>query len=414
MRGEDMPAPPVKSVAPLLPLPFMEFVGLVASLMALNALAIDTMLPALHYIAEEYQLANANDQQLVIFSYVAGFGIPQLVFGPISDRFGRKRVILGCIVAYTIAGFACMAAGSFTALLAIRFLQGVAAAGVRVISVSIVRDLTAGRGMARIMSLVMTVFMVVPILAPVIGQGIMQIAPWRWTFGILGFAGLATFLWVALRLPETLPEERRNPLSVRATARAYGQVISNRVAFGYMAASGVIFGSLFSYVASSEQIFRVVFGKEETFGLWFAGIACALCVANFTNSTIVERFGMRRISHTVLCAFIVLAALNLTLCLIFGENLAIFYPLFAVTFACFGMIGANFSALSMEPLGKIAGTGSAAQGFATTTVASVFGWMVASRFNGHVVTILEGYVALGIAALAIVLFTERGKLFSSR
>ena len=181
-----------------------------------------------------------------------------------------------------------------------------------------------------------------------------------------------------------------------------------------MCASGVIFGALFSFVASSEQVFRDVFNKPDSFVLWFAGIAGALSIANFTNSRIVERLGMRRVSHSVLFAFLVVATLNTVLMATYGEKLIIFYPLFALTFACFGLIGANFNSLAMEPLGKIAGTGSAAYGFMTTTVASFFGWLVASRFDGSVVPILEGYVGLGVACLAIVLITERGKLFSTR
>ena len=414
MQTQDSSLPAAGLARPDLPMPLWEFVGMIAAMMALNALAIDTMLPALHDIASAYDLKQQNDQQLVIFAYVAGFGAPQLVFGPVSDSFGRKGVVLGCIAAYTVTGFACMAATSFPMLLATRFLQGIAASGIRVIAVSVVRDLMGGRAMARIMSLVMTVFMVVPILAPALGQGVMALAPWQWTFGILGLAGIVMFAWITVRLPETLAPENRPPLNFKTSFRAYRQVVTNRRTFGYMCASGVLFGALFSYVASSEQVFRDVFDKPDTFVFWFAGIAGALSVANYMNSRIVERIGMRRVSHSVLIAFIAVAALNTVLMATLGERLAIFYPLFALTFACFGLIGANFNSLAMEPLGKIAGTGSAAYGFMTTTVASFFGWMVASRFDGSVVPLLEGYVGLGLTCLVIVLITERGGLFSSR
>lgn len=399
---------------PELPMPLWEFVGMIAAMMALNALAIDTMLPALHDIAKTYSLQRPNDQQLVIFSYVAGFGAPQLVFGPISDSFGRKRLALGCILVYAALGFACMIAWTFPLLLATRFLQGIAASGIRVIAVSIVRDLTGGRAMARIMSLVMTVFMVVPILAPSLGQGVMLMAPWQWTFGVLSLGGIAVFVWLSLRLPETLAPEDRRPLNLKASLGAYREVIRTPVTFGYMCASGVIFGALFSFVASSEQVFRDVFDKPDTFVLWFAGIAGALSVSTYINSHIVERIGMRRVSHTVLIAFILVASLNAILMSTVGEKLIIFYPLFALGFACFGMIGANFNSLAMEPLGRIAGTGSAAYGFMTTTVASFFGWMVASRFDGSVVPLLEGYVGLGLLCLVVVLISEKGRLFGTR
>ncbi|MBC6413307.1 MAG: MFS transporter, partial [Hyphomonadaceae bacterium] len=192
-----------------LPLPQWEFVAMVAALISLNALAIDTMLPALGIIAEHFSLQKDNDQQLVLFAYILGFGAPQLVFGPVSDRFGRKGLLRLCLLGYVLTGFASMLAPTFIALLALRFVQGVMASGIRVIAISIVRDLMKGRNMARIMSLVMTVFMIVPIFAPAIGQWVMTLTSWYWTFGVLGLGGLLIWLWVEIRLPETLSEENR-------------------------------------------------------------------------------------------------------------------------------------------------------------------------------------------------------------
>ena len=386
---------------------------MVASLMALNALAIDIMLPALSNISEHYNLLRDNDQQLVIFAYIAGFGAPQLVFGPISDRFGRKGLLSICLIGYAIAGIACIMTTSFTTLLIARFIQGIFASGVRVIAVSIVRDLLAGRAMAKIMSLVMTVFMVVPILAPTIGAGVMLVAPWQWTFGLLAVAAILNLAWIQIRLPETLPEADRQPLNPRQTGRAYWQVLTTRITLGYMCASGVIFGALFAFVAASEQIFTDVFGQHETFALWFAGVAAALAGANFLNSRIVEKYGMRRISHTVLLIFIALALINVITLHTIGETLWIFYPLFCLTFGCFGMLGANFTALAMEPQGKIAGTASAAYGFASTTFASLIGYLVAGQFNGTVAPFMMGFVVLGVSSISIIFITERGRLFQT-
>ncbi len=396
------------------PLPLWELVALTAALMALNALAIDIMLPGLPQIAAHYDLSQANDQQLVIFAYIAGFGLPQLFFGPVSDRFGRKRLLQLCLVGYSLTGLISICTGAYWALLLTRFLQGIFAAGVRVIAVSIVRDLMAGRAMARVMSLVMTVFMVVPILAPTLGAGILLIAPWQWTFGVLSLAAACNLVWVQLRLPETLPRNARQPLNLKQSIAAYRDVVTTRVTAGYMAASGVIFGALFAFIGASEQIFRTVFAKEATFALWFAGVAACLAIANFLNSRLVVRLGMRRISHTVMIAFTALSGLNVLAMVLVGEVLWLFYPLFCLTFACFGMMGANFSALAMEPLGRIAGTASAAYGFATSSLASLIGYAVAAQFNGSVVPVLAGYVCLGIISLGIVALTEGGRLFRSR
>lgn len=397
-----------------LPMPQWELVIMVAALMSLNALAIDIMLPALSNISEHYSLVRENDQQLVIFAYIAGFGAPQLVFGPISDRYGRKGLLSICLVGYAIAGLGCIMTNSFATLLIARFTQGIFASGVRVIAVSIVRDLLAGRAMARIMSLVMTVFMVVPILAPTIGAGVMLFAPWQWTFALLSIAAILNLIWIQVRLPETLAATARQPLSVRQSGLAYWQVVKTRITFGYMCASGVIFGALFAFVAASEQIFTDVFRQHETFALWFAGVAASLAVSNFMNSRMVERFGMRRISHTVLVLFISLAAINVITLYTVGEHLWLFYPLFCLTFGCFGMLGANFTALAMEPQGKIAGTASAAYGFASTTVASMFGYLVAGQFDGSIAPFMWGFVVLGVSSLTIVFITEGGKLFQAR
>ena len=391
-------------------MPLWEFVCMVAALMALNAFAVDIMLPAMGVIADYYQVTG-NKQQWLLYSYIIGFGVPQLFFGPITDRFGRKTLLKICIAAYVVFAFLCMATTSFMLLLTVRFLQGIFASGIRVIAISIVRDLTAGRAMARIMSLVMTIFMIIPIIAPAIGQGVMMIAGWKWMFGVLGIAGFLLLIWVQFRLPETLTDENQQELSVKKAVNGFAQVLMTRVTLGYMAASGVIFGALFAFIASAEQIFEDTFHVGERFALWFAIIGGTLALANFINSRVVEKYGMRRISHCVLIIFIVLALTNYFVMTFAGEKLVFFLPLFALTFGCFGMLGANFSAIAMEPQGKIAGTASALYGFATTTVASGFGFLVSSRFNGTVAPILFGFVGLGLLSLALILITERGKLF---
>ena len=411
-----MQTPPAKALTLAqvkLPIPLWEFVGLVAALLALNALAIDSMLPALDDIAEAYDLVGTNEQQKVIFAYILGFGAPQLVFGPISDRIGRRNLLRLCLLGYIATSFLCMATASFGMLLATRFIQGVFAAGVRVIGVSIVRDLMAGRAMAKVMSLIMTVFMIVPIIAPMIGQGVILISDWTWTFGILGIGGIVTLIWVHFRLPETLPPERCKRESAWRIITAYSRVLHVRETFGYMLASGVIFGALFAFIGASEQVFTEVFDKKATFVFYFAGVAGLLAVANFTNARVVERFGMRRISHGALLAFIALSLINLTLAQ--GDaGFWTFYILFSLTFACFGLIGANFSAIAMEAQGDNAGTASAAYGFSTTTLSGLLGWLVAREFNGSIEPIMIGFACLGAASLFIVTVTERGRLFERR
>ncbi|MCI4643911.1 MAG: MFS transporter, partial [Hyphomonadaceae bacterium] len=186
------------------PMGTTEFVVMIAALMSLNALAIDVMLPALDDIAASLGVSHPNDQQLVVFAYIAGFGVPQLIWGPLTDRFGRRPIVMLALVGYALTSIACMFAPNFGILLGMRFFQGVVASACRVVAVSIVRDVFVGRGMARIMSLVMTIFMVVPILAPLIGQLILLQLPWEFIFGTLTLMSVAVLIWIALRLKETL------------------------------------------------------------------------------------------------------------------------------------------------------------------------------------------------------------------
>ncbi len=384
---------------------------MMAAIFGMQALGIDIMLPALEIIGDNYGLKQENNQQFVIFAFVLGFGFPQLIFGPISDRFGRKILLQISLIGYVVFSFLCMVAPSFEMLLLYRFLQGVTCAGSRVAAGAIIRDLSAGRAMASILSLVYTVFMIVPILAPAIGTLIMTQFEWQWTFGFLGIVSAFLLLWISLRIPLTLGKEDQRPLNMKAIGGSFGAVLTHRVSFGYMLASGVIFGCLFAFIGASEQVFDEVFGRGDRFWLWFAGIAGMLAVMNYSNSRVVEKFGMRRISHGVVLVFIGLSLINFLLITFFNAGFWVFYSLFALTFGCFGMIGANFASLALEPMEKMAGTANAVYGFCTTTVSSLLGIVVAQLFDGTVRPLLLSYMVLGLVSLSIVLFTEKGRLF---
>ncbi|MGB3455782.1 MAG: multidrug effflux MFS transporter [Litorimonas sp.] len=386
-----------------------EFVAMMAAIFGLQAFGIDIMLPALEEIGSFYQIENANDQQWIVVAFVLGFGFPQLIWGPIADRYGRKILLQCSLIGYAIFGVACMFAPTFELLLLFRLLQGISCSGTRVSAGAIIRDVSSGRAMARIMSLVFTVFMIVPILAPGIGTIIIALMGWPWTFGMLGVFAALVFLWTAIRLPATMREPR--PINLGNVAEGFRRVLTHRCSFGYMCASGIIFGSLFAFIAASEQVFDEVFGRGDLFWAYFAGIAGGLAVMNYVNSRIVEHVGMRRISHTMVLIFIGSSLINLLYMRFGGGDFWVFYGLFIVTFACFGMMGANFASIALEPMGDIAGTANAVYGFFTSTGASLIGLAIAQQFDGTVVPILAGYVALGLVSLTIILITERGKLF---
>ena len=391
----------------------VEFIVLIASMMALNALAIDIMVPALDDIGRAFSVANENNQQLVMLVYVLGFGVPQLIWGPVSDRYGRRALLLISLIGYAALSWACVLASSFSELLLARFVMGVFSSAGRVVAVSVVRDVYAGRGMAEIMSFVMMVFMTVPILAPALGQVILSFGPWTWIFYVLVIYASFVALWSFFRLPETLPAERRKPLSFASAFAAYGTVLRTRTACGYVLASGVLFGGLFAFIFSVEQVMREVFGEDERLGLWFALASIGLAASNFVNAMLVKRIGMRRISHIAVIIFTGLAAINLAAMWMLGPVFAVFMPLMILTFGMVGMIGSNFNAIAMEPLGDIAGTASAALGFASTTLAGGFGYLISSQYDGSVLPLLTGFVVLGVASLIILYVTEKGRLFQT-
>lgn len=391
-----------------------EFIALIASLMALNALSIDIMLPALLEIGDALGVENENDSQLVVFSYLAGFGLAQLAFGPLTDRYGRRFVLAISLAGYAVMAFFCLLAPTFETLLAARALQGVAAAGSRVISVSIVRDVVSGRAMARIMSIAVMVFMAAPVLAPAMGQAVLAFAPWRWLFVVLMCAGVATVTWVWLRLPETLPAERRCPIDIKTILRNYGEVFRSRIALGYTVASAAIYGGLFAYVGSAEQVFVQSFQSGTKFALFFAVSALGMALSAFLNSKLVERYGMRRISHGALCAMLLVTVFHFLIVQFAGPSVGLFVAMCTLQFFAFGLIGPNFNALAMEPLGRVAGSASAAYGFATTTFSAGLGAIVGRAYDGTIGPLLTGFVVFSAASLVAVLLTERGQLFNSR
>lgn len=392
-------------------IPFPELVAIVAAIMALNALAIDMMLPALGQIGEELHAAHENDRQLIIIVYVLGNGLAQLLFGPIVDRFGRKTVLLWSLGGYVAGSMLSVLAGSFTLLLAARAFQGVATAGARVAAIAIVRDQCSGRRMAEVMSLAITIFMAAPILAPGLGQLVLMAAPWRGIFVALLFYGLLLSFWVGWRLPETLAPNLRKPLRIGPIFARYGEFMRNRISIGYTLASALCFGALFGYISASEQIFLETFEIGQGFALAFAAIAVALGAATLLNAHLVSRFGMRRISHTALILFILANLIHLVAAAILGETLMMFMLFMSVSFFALGLIGPNASALAMQPMGHIAGAAAAANGFAGTTVAGFLGGVIARFYDGTTMPIILGFVALGLGAFAIILWTEKGKLF---
>jgi DHA1 family bicyclomycin/chloramphenicol resistance-like MFS transporter len=388
-----------------------EFVVLMAALMALGALGIDSMLPNLPAIGQSLGVADENRRQLIITTYLLGMGVSQVVYGPLADRFGRRPVLIAGLMLYV--GFSLLAALSptFDLLLAARVLQGIGAAATRAIPVSVIRDRYAGREMARVMSLTSLVFMAAPIMAPSLGQLVRVLAAWPWIFGLLAALGVGLMLWAALRLPETLHPQDRLPIRPGRIAGAFAKVARNRTSLCYILGQTFLFGSLLGFINSAQQVFAEALGAGEQFPLVFAISASFVAAASLLNAKLVMRLGMRRLSHAALLGFIALAAVHLLIAVSGHETLVVFAAFQSLTMFCFGLTSGNFGAMAMEPMGHIAGVAASFQGFVSLVGASLIGFAIGQGFNRTAAPLEAGYLICGLCALAAVLTAERGRLF---
>jgi len=397
-----------------LPIGRGEFIAIAAALMAVNALAIDIMLPAMQQIGAALGVEDENQRQLVITAYVVGFGAAQLIFGPIADRFGRRGPLLIGLGIYVAAAVLAAFAPSFWMLLLMRTLQGVGAAATRVIAVSMVRDRFGGRQMAEVMSLVMMVFMIVPVIAPGAGQVLLLVADWQMIFIFMGFVAAGIALWFFVRMPETLAEENRRAFNPRTILDGFRIVLGNRLAFCYALATALIFGGLFGFINSAQQIFIDVYALGAWFPVLFAVLASMMAISSFLNSRLVGRFGMRGLSHFALFGYIAATTIWIVWALIAPMPLFAFVGLFGAAMFMFGWIGPNFNALAMEPLGHVAGTASSVLGFLQTLGGGLIGAYIGLSFDGTVVPLAIGYFVSGVGGLALVLIAENGRLFQAR
>jgi DHA1 family bicyclomycin/chloramphenicol resistance-like MFS transporter len=404
---------PVTSSPAHLPMRFAEFVAMIAAIMALNPLAMDIMLPALPHLGAAFKIADGNHLQTVLSVFLLGFGAAQFAIGPLSDRYGRRPILLAGMAVYCVASVLALLAPSFETLLLARLLQGIGTAATRVIAVSIVRDCYSGGRMAGVMSLAMMVFISVPVVAPSFGQALMLLTEWRGIFVVLVVYGLLALIWSAWRLPETLPVARRRSLAVRDVLFAYHQTISHRLTLGYGIAAGVLQGALFAFVFTSQQVFTEIFHLGPYFPLAFASIAFGIAIAGFFNARVVHRFGMRALSHAALVGFVVIGALMLLAAVAGFLPLPLFIALSMLMMFAFGLMFSNFTALAMEPQGHIAGTASSLYGTLTTLLGIAIGAFIGQHYDGTLLPFTTGLFACTLIALAVVLVAEKGRLFMS-
>ena len=388
-----------------------ELIWMMALLMACNAFGIDAILPALDALASDLG-APGNDRQFVVGAYLLAAGLGTLVPGAFADRYGRRPVLfvaLGCYIGLSIA---CALATTFDMLIVLRAAQGFFAAGIIALPPAIIRDRVGGDKMARMMSLIFVIFLLVPAVAPSVGQAVLvAFGDWRWIFGAMAVLGCAMTLWVYIRLPETLHEEDRQDIHIPTIRRNMTSAVTLRETIGYTLGSALVFGGLFGFINSSQQLIGEAFGAGDRFPMIFAICAGCMAIANWSNSRIVERFGARRVSHVALFAFIAVAAAQLYFANQPDETLWTFVPLMAANMSLLGFIGANFGSIALRPFKHIAGAASSAQGFLRMTSGALLGALIGYAYDGTARPLALALLCTAVLSLIFVLFSERGSLF---
>ncbi|MXZ81869.1 MAG: multidrug effflux MFS transporter [Gammaproteobacteria bacterium] len=375
-----------------------EFIVVMALMMSFVALSTDIMLPALGEIDRDLATRHPNDRQLVVVTLFFGLVVGQLFWGPLSDSFGRKPAILlgslvfigGCLISAVSHSMEIMLLG--------RFLQGVGAASARVVTVALVRDRFSGNEMARVLSLIMSVFILIPMLAPAMGQAILWVSTWRTIFVAILIHCVAVQIWFSLRQPETLAPRNRLPFRLDSLRKAFLEVCANRATAFYTLSGALMFGIFVAYLSSAQQIFQDLYGTGDRFALYFAVIAASIGLAMSTNSAMVLRVGMHRLSAAALLAMVAVSMAFLALTVQYGGK-----PPFAVTlsllfleFFPIGILFVNMNALAMEPHGRIAGMASTVINMLTTLGSLVIGTLIARAFNFTLYPLAAGSLILSI------------------
>ncbi|QDC09830.1 multidrug effflux MFS transporter [Oceanicola sp. D3] len=385
-----------------------EFTALMAMLFATIAFSTDAMLPAMPTIVEELTPDAPNRAQLIITFFMLGMGIGTLITGPLSDAFGRKPTILACAALYIGGSLLAWLAPSLELVLAARVLQGLGAAGPRVVGLAIVRDQYAGREMARIVSFIFLVFSLFPAFAPLIGSGVITLFGWRAIFLVFVlFIGIST-LWLTLRQPETLPRAGRVPFQARSLWQNVRIVVANRTVRFTIAVQIFVFAQLLAIIATTQPVFDEVFGKADSFPVWFALIALCASTSSFLNARFVMTVGMRGMVIRALTGVLIITATSLVITSLLQQASTahfVVYVIWIITiFYQMGLTMGNLNALALEPMGRLAGTATSVIGAISTACAVVVGTPIGQFFDGTTTPIMIGCLLCGIAALGLMIW----------
>lgn len=397
----------------------LSFVTLMAVLMSFVALSIDIMLPALSQMGIDLGVEQANDAQLILSMVFLGMAPGMIIFGPISDTFGRKRAIHFGLVIFLAGALISYFSESMNVMLFGRFLQGLGGASCRVVTIAMIRDLFSGVEMAKIMSIIMLFFILVPAFAPLIGQAILFYFKWRFIFLVLAGLTLSGFLWLSLGQEETLKEDKRLPLNFTTVLAGIRETLSHQASRNYTLAAGMAFGAFLGYITTVQQILQVQYDLGDYFSIAFGLFALCIGSASYFNSRLVDRFGMQSICLYAL-KFIILWAFVFLPIVYFTQghpHFALYVCYLAPTLFCVGILFGNFNALAMEPLGHIAGVANSVISSLSTFLSFILATFIGQNYTNTVTPLVLGFFSLGLLSYILVkrvrpVEKEKSELFS--
>lgn len=390
-------------------LSFFEFIALMALIISLGALSIDSILPAFPFMAKALGVVHENNLQLVVTLVLLGTGLGQIFYGPFSDSFGRRPTLFLGLAVYMAGSLLSIVSVNLSMMLVGRFIQGLGLASTRVVVMAITRDLYAGKEMGRVMSFVMIIFIAVPIFAPMFGAFLLKIGSWHLQFVAFIVLAAVTLIWFGFRQEETLVKEYKRPFQLAPVLKTFAEVFSNRTVMLHVVASGMALGCFLAYLSAAQQIFERIFAITDAFPYLFALTAVSIGLASFTNSRFVMKFGLARLVMTAQLFFLFFSITILMTSIFydgkppFGIYLVQALPLFFT----YGFIFGNLNAMAMVPLGHLAGLGAAVVGLVSTLVAVILGSILGQSFHESLVPFFVGYVILGTLTFLVMVLAHR-------
>ncbi|OED38142.1 MFS transporter [Chromatiales bacterium (ex Bugula neritina AB1)] len=375
----------------------LEFVALMSLITSLTAVSIDALLPALKGMGEALAVASMLDIQLIVSVFIAGMVFGELFFGPLSDAIGRKNTIVAGLIVYCIGAIVAMSAQSLELMLAGRAIQGIGVSGPKIASRALVRDIYRGDEMARIMSLVLMVFILVPMLAPLLGQLVISYFSWRAIFVVYLIMAMISGAWLCARQRETLPPSSRISLRPLVFYRNAQKIVRHSSVMVYTVVAGAVLGSQLLYLSVVPTLFFDVYGVTHQFPLYFAILALGVGGAAYSNSKLVQRYGMQAMALTSIKVMTAIAFLLFVICLLTGgkPSLLCFMICGVGLMACIGILFGNLNALAMQYLGRLAGTGASIVASISSAVAVIIAVLLGRYYDGTVYVIAVGYLLCG-------------------